>query len=87
MNKNELENLLRHESVIVIEKYKAMCEGAVCDHYNLKIKHEGAFGFPAAIIDTCVTLPDGKTYKWYAIKERAQSKGIELCKPSELKRL
>jgi len=87
MNREQFEATLRQENVTVIEKYRALHEGVVCDHYDLRIKHEGAFGFPAAFDDTCVTLPDGLTYKWLFLEERAAEKGVVLPRPSQLKRL
>lgn len=87
MNREQFEATLRQENVTVIEKYRALHEGEVCDHYELRIKHEGAFGFPAAFIDTCITLPDGLAYKWLFLEERAAQKGVVLPRPSQLKRL
>jgi hypothetical protein len=87
MNKEELEATLLQENVTVLEKYTALYDGVECQHYRLRITREGAFGFAAADIDTCVTLPDGLTYKWLLLQERAAKKGITLESPSKLKRL
>jgi hypothetical protein len=87
MNKEELEATLQQENVTVLEKYMALHDGTECQHYRLRIARTGAFGFAAADIDTCVTLPDGLTYKWLLLEERAAKKGVVLEPPSKLKRL
>jgi hypothetical protein len=85
MNAEEFASCLRRENIEVLERYQALCEGSMCLHTRLKVKYEGCFGFPAALIDTCVTLPDGITYKWWIIQDRAHKRGETIGTPSEMR--
>jgi len=88
MNKDEFEALLKQENVELVEKSLMVFEGSMCPYYKLKVKYEGAFGFPAAAIEHWVTKEDKLTYSWSELSDRAEKAGKPpLGKPSEMPKL